>query len=452
MLHIQLLGDFRLTHDEQVIAVQQARQQALLAYLLLHRDAPQSRQRIAFLFWPDTSEAQAQTNLRQLLHHLRRAWPASDDYVLVEPRAIAWKTAIPCHVDIAAFEETVAAATMTLQTGQVNFARTACVQAVDLYGGDLLPACYEEWLLIERERLRQSFLDTLERLVVLCEDERDYSSAIRYAQRLLRADPLHETTYRRLMRLHTLNGDRAGALRIYHICTTTLSRELGVEPNQDTQDAYARLLNMEAPSVLQPRPAKPSGAGERLVGRQSEWAKLRQVWETVRRGHTHLVCIVGEAGIGKTRLAEELIDWAHHQGIVHARAHAYAAAGSLAYAPVTAWLRTDAFEIARKRLPDIWRSEVTRLLPELLAEQPTLPKPEPLTERWQLQRFFEALARSIMMANQPLILLIDDLQWCDPETLEWLPHLLRFDPTARLLIVATLGVELETFVRRWGQV
>ena len=84
---------------------------------------------------------------------------------------------------------------------------------------------------------------------------------------------------------------------------------------------------------------------------------------------------------------------------------------------------------------------MARLLPELLAERPDLPHPAPLTEYWQRQRFFEALARAVLPAGQPLLLLIDDLQWCDQETLEWLHYLLRFDPRARLLVVGTARAE-----------
>ena len=169
-LHVQLLGDFRLAYDDdRIVTVNQARQQALIAYLLLHRGAPQSRQRVAFLFWPDTSEAQAQTNLRQLLHHLRRAWPACDDYIHVEPRTLAWQMSAPCHVDLVAFTQVVAEASAALHQGRTDAARTFCAQAVDLYRGELLPASYDEWLLAERERLRQAFLDTLERLVIHCE-------------------------------------------------------------------------------------------------------------------------------------------------------------------------------------------------------------------------------------------------------------------------------------------
>ena len=441
-LYVQLLGDFGLTYDDdRGVTVNQARQQALIAYLLLHRGAPQARQRVAFLFWPDTSEAQAQTNLRQLLHHLRRAWPDCADYIHVEPRTIAWQKGAPCNVDLVAFTKAAAEASAAVRQGRTDMARTACAQAVDLYRGEFLPASYDEWLLAERERLRQAFLDTLEHLVILCENERDYPAAVQYAQRFLRADPLHETTYRRLMRLYALNGDRASALRIYHLCAATLERELGVEPNRDTQEAHERLLNMATPSVLREPQAQPAASGERLVGREDEWARLRNAWKKASQGHPRLVVIAGEAGIGKSRLADELLNWARRQGFANARARVYDSARTLAYAPVTEWLRAEPFQPAVRQLPVAWLGEVTRLLPELLDERSDLPRPEPLTERWQLQRFYEALARTVMAAGQPLLLLLDDIQWCDPETLEWLGYLLHFDRTGRMLVVATLRPE-----------
>lgn len=442
MLHVQLLGDFRLSDgDTPMAAIHQARPQSLLAYLLLHRGAPQPRQHIAFQFWPDTSETQAQTNLRQLLHHLRRAWPECTTYIQVEPRIVAWNVDAACQVDVIAFEQAVETATAALRANAVEVARDACAVAVDIYRGDLLPACYEEWLMAERERLRQAFLDTLEQLVILCENARDYPAAIYHAQRFLRADPLHETTYRRLMRLHALNGDRANALRTYHICTTTLDRELGVEPTWDTQNAYARLLRMNTLFSDGTQLERISAGRDRMVGRQAEWTSLLKAWKLARSGHPHIVCILGEAGIGKSRLAEELLNWVRRQGISNAHARAYATGGNSAYSPVVEWLRTESIAQARRELAAIWLSEATRLVPEILVDRPDLPHPEPMTDSWQRQRFFEAMARMVLAVNQPLLLVIDDLQWCDEETLEWLPYLLRFDRNARMLIVSTLRPE-----------
>src|SRR5207302_2154031 len=87
------------------------------------------------------------------------------------------------------------------------------------------------------------------------------------------------------------------------------------------------------------------------------------------------------------------------------------------------------------RLDLVWLTEAARLLPEVSSEYPDLPPYVPISEYGQRQRFFEALARAVLAAPQPLLLLIDDLQWCDQETLEWLHFLLRFDPTARLLVI-----------------
>ncbi|MGD8998618.1 MAG: BTAD domain-containing putative transcriptional regulator, partial [Anaerolineae bacterium] len=443
-LHVKLLGDFRLVYgDEPVTGIDTPRLQSLLTYLLLHRDAPQSRHRLAFLFWPDSPEAQALTNLRNLLHRLRNELPNADRFLHVERNTLQWRSMAPFEVDIARFERALDRADEALRGGLNGArsdgaaARAALEQAVALYEGDLLPSCYQDWIVPERERLRQAFQRALVSLVRLLEDEQDYDAAIRYAQQLLRQDPLRETSYRHLMRLRALVGDRAGALRTYHKCATVLERELGVQPSPDTREMYERLLALEEAPTLPTRPPRRMAAVSSLVGRQEAWAQLRRAWRMASAGGPHLVLISGEAGIGKTRLAEELVQWARRQGIAAAASRCYASEGELAYAPVAAWLRA----LPLPPMDQIWLSEIARILPELVLEQPDLSPPGPLTESWQRRRFFEALARSVLGGKQPLLLLIDALQWCDRATFEWLHYLLRFDPRPQLLVVGAYRPE-----------
>jgi tetratricopeptide (TPR) repeat protein len=286
------------------------------------------------------------------------------------------------------------------------------------------------------------------------EEQRDFDGAIAVARRLLRQDPLHETTYSRLIHLYTMRGDRATALQVYHTCVTTLERELGIGPSAATRALYASLMRSgdasEASSVSQRAPRRaarmtPStttrGRTPQLVGRSAEWRQLRGAWRRVIDGSPHVVLLSGEAGIGKTRLAEELEAWVSRQGLVTATARCYATAGTLAYAPVTSWLRCVAFRTSLSTLDPSWLSEVARLVPDVLSERPDLPRPEAMTEGWQRRRFFEALARSLLAVRQPLLLLLDDAQWCDDETLDWLHFLVGFDPSARFLLVATVRTE-----------
>src|SRR5205823_9870400 len=172
-----------------------------------------------------------------------------------------------------------------------------------------------------------------------------------------------------------------------------------------------------------------------LIGRNQEWKALQEAWHAASAGEPRYVLVTGEAGVGKSRLAEEFLLWASQQGVVTAKTRSYAAEGQLSLAPVTDWLRSDGLRAPLRPLDEVWLTEVVRLLPELLAEQPALPHYEPMTEYGQRHRFFEALARAILAAPQPLLLLLDDVQWCDQETLEWLHFLLRFDSTAKLLVV-----------------
>jgi predicted ATPase len=218
-----------------------------------------------------------------------------------------------------------------------------------------------------------------------------------------------------------------------------MQRELGVEPSPATRAIYERLLNIEASS---PQPAVTTTLS--LVGRTQEWTQLQAAWRTATSGQAGCVVIAGEAGIGKTRLAEELLVWAERQGIVTASARCYAAEGELVYAPVAAWLRGAAIRATLPTLDAVWLTDIARLTPEVLVERPDVLQPGPLTEPWQRQRLFESLARAALGDRQPRLLLLNDLQWCDQETLEWLHYLLRTDPQAPLLLVGTLRPEETT--------
>jgi DNA-binding SARP family transcriptional activator len=441
-LHVRLLGQFGLAlAEEELTGVRTPRLQALFAYLLLHRDVPQSRQQLAFLFWPDTTEAQAHTNLRQLLHALRHRLPQSDIYLEVTDKTVRWRADAPCTLDVAEFEAAFAEAERSEGSARV----AALERAVAAYGGDLLPGCYDDWLLLERARLAERFLDALAQLVLLFEQRRDINRAIGYAERLLRHDPPHEATYRHLMRLHAVNGDRAAALRVYHTCVTALERELGVPPAVETAEAYRCLVDYER-SVA---PTPMVSGDSRFVGRQAEWQTLQEVWRIVQRGGVNCVCLSGEPGIGKTRLAEEMLAWAAQQGIAVAVARAYAGGDGLAYAPLVELLRSEALRPRVGQLAAVWRSELARLLPELLADDPSLPRPEPLTGSSQAQRLLDAGSRVLLETDKPIILLLDDLQWFDAETIAWLRYLLRpaWPPAThaghapRLLALATLRQE-----------
>src|SRR5258708_30157639 len=216
-LHIQLLGEFRVRTDEALVeGISSARAQNFLAYLLLHRAVPQARQSLAFRFYPESTEKQAGTNLRQLIPLLRQALPDADRFLEADGQSLQWRSAAPYTLDVAEFETAA---------GQADTAARLRA-AAELYRGELLPACYDGWVLAEREQLRQRYVEVLERLIGLLTEIRDYQPAIYYAELLLRQDSLNEETYRLLMRLHAARGDSAGVGRGYQMGAAGLPARL----------------------------------------------------------------------------------------------------------------------------------------------------------------------------------------------------------------------------------
>lgn len=433
VLHIALLGQFRLLWGETaVLDFDTPGYQALLAYLVLYAGQSHTRQHLAFTFWPKSTEEQARTNLRKAIYHLRHTLPQSDRFLCTDRHALFWCGSAPYSVDTAEFTTAVCQA----QRASTPYEQRHWLEtAIGRYYGDLLPGHYEEWVLAHREILRQQYLACLMRHIQLLEETQEYATAAISARRLLQADPLHETAYRRLMRLQALSGDRAGALHTYRVCATALERELHVLPSTPTEEAYQRLLTSEMVSDRRPEARLP------LVGRAQAWFALQTAWKRAARERPLLVLIRGEAGIGKTRLAEELLDWAARQGIPALRSAGHAPTHSLPYGPLADLIRGTAAYKPLNEMDDARLREIGRLLPELLSQRPDLIHPCPPGKSWQQERFFTALAHPILRLHQPFLLFIDDLQWYDVATLEWLCFLLHSEPQARFLLVGAIRDE-----------
>jgi DNA-binding SARP family transcriptional activator len=395
-VHVALLGGFGVAlGDAPLASPGSARLRLLLAYLALHGALAQSRAHAAFVLWPDSSESQARTNLRNLLHRLRRTLPPLARLLTTGSSTLTWRPNVALQVDVAEFEAHAAAANAASACGEAGRAREHLEQALAVYRGDLLHGSYDEWVITERQRLTGLLLQCAEQLVRLLDDERDYTSAITVAMRILQYDPLDEAAYRRLIRLQGLAGDRAGARRVYAECVEVLRRELDVEPDRATHEAY---LRAQRPIASQLRDGGGQNGLPRLVGRRHEWTRLRD-WFRADRPNPCLLLIEGEAGIGKTRLAQELGDWRRVNGDDIRVASCYHAA--VPYAPITSWLRASGLQRGRG-LADWLLVEVDRILPGVLAARPDL-VPRPITEDWQLQHFFEAVARALVPEGRSLM-------------------------------------------------
>ncbi len=443
-IRVELLGKLRFSFGQRPLtSVNTHRLQSLLAFLVLHCDAAHSREHLAFLLWPESSGPQARTNLRQLLHYLRRALPIECSLLVTDNQTVRWRRDSACSIDVIDFETAVARAADAEKNGDFTTAREVLEEAARLYQDDLLPDLYDEWLQPKREQLRQQLAGALSRLATLLEMAGDYPAAIRHTTRLIAVDPLREASYQALMRLHGTNHDRSSALRVYHQCMAALRRELGVSPCKATQDLFTHILKSEhLPAAPVELPTSAATTPLPMVGRTAELQRLLGCWRRVTQGEMHLALILGEPGIGKSRLAEELFQYCSHypQGLA-VRARCYVGQGRLAYGPVAEWLRTEPMRLARAQLPKPQLAELARVLPEILIDSPEIAFPQPLTESWQRRHLCEALNAAFGIGPKPLLLLIDDLQWCDQDSFEWLHHFCRAGAVGRTLVLGTVRPE-----------
>lgn len=245
-MRITLFGQLRIQSSDQLaLHLEPRRTEELLCYLLLYRDRLHEREKLATLFWPDAPPAQSKRYLRQILWQLQSALNhtvqsavhllhTEHDRIGINRDAVYW---LDINVFEAAFAAVVDQPGCDLSAQLVDLLR----QAVDLYQGDLLEGWYQDWCILERDRLQNMYLAMLDKLLGYSEAHHAYEAGLTYGVQILRYDPAREQTHRQLIRLHYLAGNRTAALHQYEVCVATLRDELDVEPTANTIALYRQI-------------------------------------------------------------------------------------------------------------------------------------------------------------------------------------------------------------------
>jgi predicted ATPase/DNA-binding SARP family transcriptional activator len=339
LFRLEMLGRLVVQRDSrQITRFRTQKTAALLAYLAFYRQRSHPRDFFIELLWPDSALEAARTNLSVALNALRHQLEGPD----IPPGAILMADRLQVRLHPDAFTTDVAAFESLLQRaeGETEFEKRISLQrqALDLYQGDLLPGFYEDWILTERDRLRDLYLSTLRKAVKGYAEIREYECAIECSHRMVQADPLREGAYHNLMRLYLAVGRPQDALHQYETLEHLLQKELQISPSAPLRELADKLRaagltprpslegkqrerrlretvsGADHPSAERPRPVvKLPFLWTRFFGREEEIARLIEMllphpppFSEAEPSH-RLVTLTGTGGTGKTRLAVETV-------------------------------------------------------------------------------------------------------------------------------------------------
>ena len=458
---ITLLGAPRVEHDGVPVEVDTRKAIALVAYLAV-TGRRHTRDALAVLLWPEYNQARSRAALRRTLSALREA--REGGWLLVDREGVD----LACEavlVDVNRFHGLLAEC-----RGHGHPEAEVCPlclpplsEAVAMHRDDFMAGfglrdsvAFDDWQFFQAEGLRRELAGALERLARGRAALGEWDAAIDAARRWLALDPLHEPAHRLLLALYAWSDRRAAALRQYRECVRILDKELGVAPLEETTGLY-RAVQENAPppppTISGPGPAVPrqapppveapvSPSDNPFVGRDREWKELLRAYGEVGPGG-RLVVLEGEAGIGKTRLAEEFVAHVVGGGAALVAARCYAGETTLAYGPFVEGISAVLGREGKGRLeglPSGPLGEAARLLPELSGLLPGLHPLPPLDTPGARSRFYDGVIRALLAVlggPPPGVLLLDDLQWADEASLDLLTYLVRRLGDKPLLVLVT---------------
>jgi DNA-binding SARP family transcriptional activator len=430
-LHLFGPPEVALPHGEPARSLASPKCLALLAYLALE-PGPHAREELAALLWGEFPDKAARASLRQALKRIR---DAIGEGLRVEHGTVALTGPLSCDV------------TQFLEAARRDPAEAVHFDVAHFLAG-LAPrraVAFEEWASLQRQRLRRAYQQSAAELARRAMVGSRWPEAAAWADAWLEGEPASEDGTRLAMQAWYLAGERGTALARYAAYRDRLAADLGAAPSPALVQLACRIESdggtHRAPRPT-PEPATPSFTCS-LIGREHAWRLLTRAWGEIAPARGGLVLIEGEAGVGKTRLAEEFLRYAAAEGATVLRGRGYDARSGIPFGPLVEVLRDALGAPGVSATEAGWLSEVARVVPQVRRRFPAVPEPGPparATERWRL---FEGIAQVLLAVagERPAVVFVDDLQWCDTDTCSLLHFLVRRLETSPTLVVAALAVD-----------
>ena len=441
-LTIRVLGPLEVLVDGAPLVVDTRKAFAILA-LLAVEGRPFARDELAAMLWPEADDESARGALRRTLSVLRASlgdrWLRVDRSSVTLDPAGAW-------IDLTALEASRTAGDAAELGRAAGLARGPFLAGFTLRDAP----DFDDWRATQASSAERAVAEVLDRLAAAAEAEADIPAAVAAAARRVDLDPLDEPAQRRLMSVLARSGDRSGAIRGYRACVAVLERELGVAPLAETTELYEAIRDARAEPVRVAATKEPSVAQVvgRLphVGRVTELTSIRAALAAAS-ADGRVVVVKGEAGIGKSRLAEAVTEAVADAGGRSLTARAFASEAGIAYGPIVELLRAGMARpdaAARMQgLPLVGLHELGRLvpLPNGLVRDlaPGLGAPAAVDQPGARARLLEAVGAALVaLTDGPVagLVVVEDLQWADDasrEVLAWLARRLNGRPLLLLL-------------------
>lgn len=432
LLELNLAGGYEVRHAGEPVSFRTRKALAMLAYLCLE-PGMHSREQLAGLLWPESEPDAARANLRTTLMYLRKPlkheWDesAAKPHLHVERQAIGFNFDSDYRLDLDHWR------TLSQEGDSEEMVDLLTSAAGSLMSGFSVSNAgpFEDWLRDQRAQWRSDLVRWLDRVSENLLEQKLDREAEQVARRWIELDPFDERANRRLMRIQLAAGDRAGALRTFETLRERLQEEMQIEPMPDTQALAERIRQDRGRPrpVGTPHPSAEQGPLARLpfVGREDPHSRLVRALHAARQRGAQVAIIEGVAGIGKTRLAREFLEWARSESATILTGGGREAGAPAAYQPIVEALRPAVADLVdgKNALGDVWLEELARIFPEILEQRPELEVSG--SDPARAMRLYESVAKVVarLSRDHPLILFVDDLHWVDSTSLDVFAYLAR---------------------------